>query len=83
MKKVRNLNRKYSILFSPKAIAKPRDVVVEVVVVFTKTFLTENFSKLDHGSRKVLFGEGRMKLALQSQAKGTVNFNFGIDLRNN
>ena len=43
-----------------------RVVVVEVVVVavvFSKKILTENFSKLDHGSRKVLFDEGKIKLA--------------------
>ena len=64
MIKVRNLNRKYSMLISSVAIAKPRIVVVKgvdvvVVVVLTKKFLTVNFSKLQNGSRKVRFVEGK------------------------
>ena len=64
MIKVRNLKRKYSMLISSVAITKPRVVVVKgvdvvVVVVFTKNFLTENFSKLHNGSRKVRFVEGK------------------------
>ena len=56
MKKVRNLNGKYSILFSTVVTAKPGVVVVEVVVVveavvvvFTENCFKDNFSKLDNG----------------------------------
>ena len=50
-------------------IAKPRVVVQEgvdvvVVVVFNKNFLAENFSKLNHGSRKFRFVEGKIILAI-------------------
>ena len=70
MKKVRNLNGKYSILFSSVVTAKPGVVVVvsAVVVVFTKK-MNENFLKLDQGSRKILFGERIIKLAHLSKAK--------------
>ena len=49
----------------------------------------EIFSKLDYGVQKVLFSEGKIKLARSSRAewtgrpKNVKNFDFGIDFRTN
>ena len=43
----------------------------EDTMILNKNFLIENFSKLDHGVRKVLFGEGKIKLARWRRAEWT------------